>query len=166
MDADIRYSEWVSGSVVLIENRFFNKIGRWNEKRYWMYHEDPDLCLRVRKQGKEVALLGNVSIKHVGGGGSRKSIETTILSKTEVIISAHNYIQENTKGIVRIPLHFLYLLKTLSPILILVIALPFFWTKKFKAKMFVLIESVKYYKSAVLRRTWKSAKLDMINNLT
>jgi len=160
-DSDVWYPEWISGSVVLIQFQFFYQIGRWNEKRYWMYHEDPDLCLRVRKAGRKVALLRNVSIKHVEGGVSRNSVKTTIRSKTEVIISAHNYIQENTTGGSRISLHLLYLLKTLSPVLLLLILLPFFWAKKFKVKSLVLIESFKYYGSAIMRKTWKSPKLDV-----
>ncbi len=158
-EADVWYPEWITGSVVLIRSQFFHQIGRWNDKRYWMYHEDPDLCLRVRKAGKKVALLRNVSIKHVEGGVSRSSIGTTIRSKTEVIISAHNYIQENTAGASRYILHLLYLLNTLSSILILLILLPFFWTKKFQIKARVLIESGRYYSNAVMRRTWKSPKL-------
>ncbi len=157
--ADVWYPEWISGAVVLIESHFFHQIGRWNEKRYWMYHEDPDLCLRVRNAGKKVALLRNVSIKHVEGGVSRSSIGTTIRSKNEVNISAHNYIQENTDGVSRFILHLLYILETLSPLLMLLILLPFFWTKKFKIKALVLFESGKYYFNAVMRRTWKSPKL-------
>ena len=163
-DADIWYPEWISGAVVLIKVDFFNKIGRWNDKRYWMYHEDPDLCLRVRSHGKKVAILRNVTIKHIEGGISRQSAETTIRSKTEVIISAHNYIQETTNGISRLTLHLLYLLKTLSPVILLLILLPLFWTKKFKIKSGVLIESVKYYISAIFRKTWRSPKLAVFHN--
>ena len=159
VDADVWHSEWISGSVVLINTHFFYQIGRWNEERYWMYHEDPDLCLRVQKAGKKVALLRNVTIKHIEGGVSRNSESATVRSKTEVIISAHNYIQENTTGASRFTLHLLYLLKTLSPIFILLILLPLFWTRKYKIKVSVLIESAKYYYNAVIRKTWKSPKL-------
>ncbi len=156
----IWYPEWVTGSIVLIHAQLFHQVGRWNEERYWMYYEDPDLCARVRKEGKQIALLRNVTIKHIDGGISRNTASSTIRSKVETSISAHNYIQENTQGIERITIHFLYIIKTLSPVIILIIALPFFWIKKYQAKAQVLIKMFRYYISAVLRGTWKSQKLN------
>jgi len=161
-DTDVWYPEWITGSVVFMHSQLFNDIGKWNEKRYWMYHEDPDLCLRVRKEGKKIALLRNVSIKHIDGGVSRSSVESTIRSKTEVIVSAHNYIQEHAKGTSKVLIHLLYITKTLLPIIILVLAFPFFWVKKYRIKLQVLLKSCHYYLNAIIRRTWRSPKLDIL----
>lgn len=162
----IWYPEWVTGSIVLISSQLFHQVGRWNEERYWMYYEDPDLCARVRKEGKQIALLRHVTIKHIDGGISRHSATSTIRSKVETIVSAHNYIQENTQGIKRIIIHFLYLIKTLSPIVIVIIALPFFWTKKYQSKFQILINVIRFYINAVGRGTWKSPKLKIFAQAT
>jgi len=161
-NATVWYPEWITGSIVFISSQLFNQIGKWNDKRYWMYHEDPDLCLKVRREGKEIALLRNVTIKHINGGVSRSSVESTIRSKTEVIISSHNYIQEHTDGMTRALIHFLLVIKTLLPIIILMIALPFFWIKKYRIQLHVLLKSSQYYLNAIYRRTWRSSKLDIL----
>lgn len=159
-DADVWYPDWVSGAVVLISSTLFEQVGRWRQDRYWMYHEDPDLCIKVKKAGKKTALLRNVIIKHVGGGTSRKNSETTIMAKTEVIISSHNYIQVNTKKLVPI-LHFLFAVISVVSLLVKAIfSLLFLQLYKTKVYFFTAFSVIKYYVSAVSRGTWKSQKLD------
>lgn len=161
-DADVWYPDWVSGAVVLIKSDLFEQVGRWRQERYWMYHEDPDLCNKVKKAGKKTALLRNVTIKHVGGGTSRKNSKTTIMAKTEVIISSHNYIEVNTETLTPI-LHFLFAVTSILSLLIKAI-LSLVFLQFFKVKVYVLttLSVIKYYFSASLRRTWRSKKLDWL----
>lgn len=163
-DAKVWYPDWVAGSVVLIEHQLFNEVGRWNEERYWMYHEDPDICIKVKESGKKIALLRNVSIKHVGGGTSRKDTTTSIMSKTEVVVSSHNYIQANTK-IAPSLLHLLFGLVTLLALLLKAI-FSVLILKGQKAEIYALtaVAVLKFYFLALGRRTWKSSKLDNIHN--
>jgi GT2 family glycosyltransferase len=157
---NVWHPDWVSGAVVLIGQELFKKIGRWNEERYWMYHEDPDLCIKVKESGKNIGLLRYVSIKHVGGGTSRKNTKTSIMAKTEVVISSHNYIQVNTKKYPPL-LHLLFGLVTLLTLLIKAI-LSVVILKGQKSKIYFLtaLAILKFYFLALGRRTWKSPRLD------
>lgn len=164
-NADVWYPDWVSGAVVLIHSVLFEQVGGWREDRYWMYHEDPDLCIKVKTAGKKIALLRNVTIKHVGGGTSRKNSKTTIMAKTEVMISSHNYIHVNAAKATRPILHFFFAITSLISLIIKALVSVVFM-RFFKAKVyfFTTLSVMKYYFSALFRRTWKSKKLDWIIN--
>ena len=59
----------VPGSVLMIRRQLFNKIGRF-DKNFFLYFEEHDLCLRVRKAGKQVFLLAKPKVVHIGGQSS------------------------------------------------------------------------------------------------
>ena len=156
----IWYPEWVAGSVVLIQKDFFNKIGKWNENIFWMYSEDPDLCLRVTKNDKKIALLRNIELEHLHGGSSRRNPKTTAITKSEVVTSSHVFIQEHTRGLNRFALHLVIIINTLSSWLLrTLITLPFFYKALFKANLLTLIAIIKYYLIALISTTWKSKRL-------
>jgi GT2 family glycosyltransferase len=158
--AEIWYPEWVSGSVIMVSRSLFDKIGGWNQARFWMYHEDPDICNRVRKLDKKIAIIRNKSIRHIGGGTSRKNNKTTIMAKTEVIISSHNYIQINTTSVGRTLLHFLFSTTSIITLLIKsVISLLILHISKSNVYFFTVISIFKYYFFAVRKKTWKSQKI-------
>lgn len=162
-DAKVWFPDWVSGSVVLIGKDLFNQVGRWNQERYWMYHEDPDLCNKVKDAGKNIALLRDVTIKHVGGGTSRKNTKTSIMAKTEVIISSHNYIEANTKSFTTI-LHVLFGFVTLATLLIKsFFSILLLKIKKSKIYFMTGTSAIKYYFMAFNRKTWKNKKLESTN---
>ena len=157
---NIWYPEWIAGSVVLIQKDFFKKIGKWNEDLFWMYSEDPDICLKARNNGKKIALLRNVKLKHQHGGSSRRNIKTTAITKSEVVTSSHVFIQEHTKGKNRLALHLIIFINTLATwFLRTIITLPLFWKDFFKANLLTFIAIIKYYLSALIRRSWKSKRL-------
>jgi len=157
---NIWYPEWVAGSVILIQKDFFKKIGKWSENIFWMYSEDPDLCLKITKNGKKIALLRNVELKHLHGGSSRKNPKTTAITKSEVVTSSHVFIQEHTIGINRLALHLVIMINTLSSWLLrTLITSPFFFKVLFRANLLTLIAIIKYYLSALIRNSWKSKRL-------
>ncbi len=49
---------WLIGAVILGKTETFRKIGGWPE-RYFLYYEDTDLSLSIRKSGGSVTLLGD-----------------------------------------------------------------------------------------------------------
>lgn len=49
---------WVTGAVVMGKTETFRKIGGWPEK-YFLYYEDTELCLKIRKIGGSITLLGD-----------------------------------------------------------------------------------------------------------
>ena len=157
---NIWYPEWVAGSVILIQKDFFKKIGKWSEDKFWMYSEDPDICLKSNKNGKKIALLRNVEIKHQHGGSSRRNTKTTAITKSEVVTSSHVFIHEHSSSINRVALHLVIMVNTLTSWLLrAIITLPFFWKDFFKANLFTLIAIIKYYLSVLIRWNWKSKRL-------
>jgi GT2 family glycosyltransferase len=157
---NIWYPEWIAGSVVMINNDFFYKIGRWSQQYYWMYSEDPDLCKKARNQNKEIALLRNVELKHTHGGSSRKNPKTTAITKSEVVTSSHVFVQIHTQGINRIALHSLITLNTLASwSLRTLLTLPVFWKNSFKSNLMTLVAIIQYYVGVTMRGTWKSKRL-------
>ncbi len=157
---NVWYPEWVAGSVVLMHKKYFNKIGRWSENIFWMYSEDPDLCLKVTKNGKKIALLRDVELKHIHGGSTRRNPKTTAITKSEVVASSHVFIQEHTRGINRLALHVVIVINTLfSWLFRTVITLPLFYKELFRANLLTLIAIIKYYLSASIRSSWKSKRL-------
>ena len=157
---NIWYPEWVAGSVILIQKDFFKKIGKWSENEFWMYSEDPDICLKVTKNGKKIALLRNVELKHSHGGSSRRNPKTTAITKSEVVTSSHVFIHEHTRGLNRFALHLVIMVNTLASWLLrTILTLPFFWRGFFRANLLTLVSIIKYYLSVMIRQTWKSKRL-------
>lgn len=58
---------WVSGNFMLIRKEVFEKIGFLNEK-FFMYMEDAEFCMRVRRAGFKIFINPLTSIKHLSGG--------------------------------------------------------------------------------------------------
>ena len=157
----IWYPDWIAGSVVLIEKKLFNKIGRWDQDSFWMYYEDVDLCRKIKRQDKEIALLRNVELKHAHGGSSRRNPKTTAITKSEVVTSSHVYIQLHTQGLNRVLLHLVIFIDTLlSQLIKILFTLPVFWKTAFKANLLVFITTLKYYASTLVCSTWKSKRLN------
>ena len=124
-----------------------------------MYSEDPDLCLRVTKNDKKIALLRNVELEHLHGGSSRRNPKTNAITKSEVVTSSHVFIHEHTRGLNRFALHLVIMVNTLASWLLrTILTLPFFWRDFFRANLFTLVAIIKYYLSVMIRQTWKSKR--------
>jgi GT2 family glycosyltransferase len=157
---NIWYPDWVSGSVILINNKIFKQINGFDDDRYWMYYEELDLCAKTGKLNKNIALLRDVNINHIHGGTTDNNIKTKQITKLEHVISAHNYIYQWTNGYKRIILMSIYIFRTIfSRTLKTIITLPIFWKKSFKINSHILFGILKYYIIAITKRTWKSRRI-------
>jgi GT2 family glycosyltransferase len=135
------YPEWITGAVVLISKKWFDSVKGWNED-YWMYMEDVDFCKRIIDAKGKVAVYKNAIIYHKHGGSSRINIATKGLTKAEVIISKHVYINANFSKINSILLHFLLFTGVISEKLFLtIIGFPLFFVRKLQVNKIIL----KYY---------------------
>ncbi len=63
--------EIVSGCFMLIPSAVFQKVGGFR-KDIFLYGEDADLCLRIRREDLRIRYMGTVSIIHSGSGAARK----------------------------------------------------------------------------------------------
>ncbi|MDH5345182.1 MAG: glycosyltransferase family 2 protein [Gammaproteobacteria bacterium] len=96
--------DWITGSFLLVARSDYDRIGGWSSD-YWMYVEDADLCKRARDLGLEVAYTPDVQVIHAHGGSSRINIDVKSMTKLEVIISKHVYVQKHFAGISRPATH-------------------------------------------------------------
>ena len=65
-DGEILETGWISGGAMLVRRDIFEKMGGFDEN-FFMYFEDVDLCLRVKKQGTLVAVNPKARIFHESG---------------------------------------------------------------------------------------------------
>ena len=157
---NIWYPDWVGGSVMMLDRQIFNEIKGFDEDTFWMYYEDPDICIKLKKIEKKSAIIRNVSINHVGGGASKIDNHSMLMLKAEMIISAHNYILKNSKKLEKIIIFPLFILKSTIPRVIkTLIYLPLFRSENFKKNLILLKSILLYYVSSFRRKTWKSTKI-------
>jgi GT2 family glycosyltransferase len=57
---------WYTGACVLVRRRAFDEIGGF-DPGFFLYHEDADLCLRLREAGWRLAWEPKATVFHAGG---------------------------------------------------------------------------------------------------
>lgn len=65
---------WVSGAVLLIKGDAFKFIGGFDES-FFLYKEEEDLCLRLRKKGLKTYYNPRITVTHYGSVVTSKSNE-------------------------------------------------------------------------------------------
>ena len=151
---DVIFPDWVSGSVIFISKKWFDFVEGWNED-YWLYFEDVDLCKRITDAGGKIALTKNASIIHCHGGASRLNLNTSAITKTEVIISKHVYISNNFNSKIKFLFHFMLLFFGLiSKFFLAVIGIIFFFIPKCYLQFLIFKNLIRYYMNALLKKTW------------
>ncbi len=58
--------DWVSGACLLVWRNVLAQADGWDEK-FFMYFEDNDLCLRMRRAGWKIFYHPHTTITHLGG---------------------------------------------------------------------------------------------------
>lgn len=59
--------DWLRGAVFMVRRSVFDKLEGFDE-RYFLFLEDTDLCLRVKKEGYKVYFVSNAVFYHKLGG--------------------------------------------------------------------------------------------------
>jgi N-acetylglucosaminyl-diphospho-decaprenol L-rhamnosyltransferase len=67
-------SDWVSGACLMLRSEVIHHTGPLDENIF-MYFEDNDLCLRIRKAGWKVYYNPHISVMHLGGQSLIKNTE-------------------------------------------------------------------------------------------
>lgn len=151
-------TDWVSGSLIFMRRNWFEQIGGWNED-YWMYYEDIDICKRVSNANGKVVVFKDVSIIHNHGGSSRINLKTATITKTEVLISKHVYIQNHFKGVEKFLAHLI--LTKVNIVLRFILALLgflLFPLPKMRLNVYLWLKMISYYYSVLMRRSWLSKR--------
>lgn len=155
---ELAFPDWVSGSVVFMYRDWFQKINGWNED-YWMYYEDVDLCKEVKNQKGDIVLLESVEVLHFHGGASRINVKTVSITKTEVLISKHVYINNHFIGWSNFLGQFLVVFNNLIfRTLLAALGLIFFFIPKLHLNLYIYIKLMKYYGNSLVRGTWLSKR--------
>ncbi len=151
-------TDWVSGSLLFISREQFDFVGGWNED-YWMYFEDVDLCKKIKEIGKEIVVLKTSKIFHNHGGASRINMKTSSLTKSEVLISKHVYIQNHFNGLEKLIAHVLLIIGNfINGIIFSLVGLVFFFIPKVRLQFYVFRKLLSYYLNSIKNKTWKSKR--------
>lgn len=83
---------WVSAAAFLVARDTFLQIGGFDE-RFFLYFEDMDLCVRLRKRYGDILFIPSVRVAHVGGASFRDRAE----QKKQYGDSQLKYFEKNRK---------------------------------------------------------------------
>lgn len=67
--------EWVSGACLLVRRSDLESVGLLDE-RYFMYTEDVDLCVELRKRGRAIRFVPTAEVVHVRGKSASRNPRT------------------------------------------------------------------------------------------
>lgn len=141
--------DWISGSFIMIRKEDFKLLNGFDES-YWMYYEDMDLCKRAKKFNLKVSLLNNWSFMHFHGASSRKNTKIKIITKSEVIVSSHIFLEKHSQKSYKFLTHLILILIQLTELILKSIF------SKIDRK--ILFNSLKYWSGGILQNVWKSQK--------
>jgi GT2 family glycosyltransferase len=101
----------VPGAFMMIRRDVLETIGKLDEE-YFMYYEDVDFCLRLKKAGYRIVFQPSVEVRHFGGGTFRghriAATEQRLVSKVRYFKKHHSH----TTWIVKILVSFELLIRT------------------------------------------------------
>lgn len=105
---------WVSGSVMLIHKSVFERIG-FLDKKIFMYGEDVEFCLRVKRAGFKIGWTDRAEITHLGGGSSKRSQYNQWLGEFRGLLYIYQkYYGGVQKSILKILIYFFVMLRVLA----------------------------------------------------
>lgn len=158
------HPDWISGSIVMMSKTWFDKVDGWDAD-YWLYSEDTDLSRRIADQGGLIGLMCGYKMVHLHGGASRIDRMTTQITKSEVKISNHVYVQKHFKSHSKTAAHSLLIFNNvifnfpgalLGLLLFFIPNMNMYWQ--------VYRRTVKYYASVFSLGTWISPRSKHFNS--
>lgn len=155
----LTYCDWVTGSVLLVDRSDYDSIGGWSSD-YWMYVEDADLCKRAHDAGLRVAYTPTVEVVHSHGASSRINVAVKSLTKLEVIISKHVYVQKHFPGRRRRAGHLMIALLRMPGLLLsaLLNALTLGRVPALEVRSRILGGLLRYYRGVLRSGQWLSPR--------
>lgn len=90
---------WVGGTAMMIKKEVFDKVGVLNED-FFMYGEDVEFCMRIKKAGYSVMITPDAKITHFGYKSSKGSPSQALIGEYKAI----KYIFQNYKPAWQLPI--------------------------------------------------------------
>ncbi len=97
-DKKFYYCDWISGSVILMKNEDFIRLGGWDE-RFFMFMEDVDLCYRASQINLKVGVSNDTFWQHHHGVSSKHAMADRVRSKSAALAAKHIYVDKHFKGL-------------------------------------------------------------------
>jgi len=124
-----------------------------------MYYEDVDICRRIRNLSGEIAFCRAITIEHNHGGSSRVNLKTTSLTKTEVHISRHVYIDKHKSGPEKYIIQsFLVINNIITGGIMALLGMVFFFVPKLFVRSVIYYRLIRYYIRSSFTRSWISPR--------
>ena len=93
----------VLGASMIVRSELIKKMGGFDED-FFLYGEDQDLCLRIRKLGHEIGYIDSATVVHLGGQSEKNSLSSEVWKKkirAEYIFYKKHYLPKTIKRISR-----------------------------------------------------------------
>lgn len=74
-DQDPIVVDWTAGMFVVFRREAFKAVQGFDHGRFFMYFEDVDICLRMKRKGWRVTLQPKVSVVHLAQRASHRSLK-------------------------------------------------------------------------------------------
>lgn len=117
--------DWVTGAALVIPKKVYNEVGGFDEQ-FFLYNEEVDLCLRIRRKGYHVIYNNELTVTHIGSVGSRKNYYSfTINSYKSKLL----YIKKNHAGLEKVIMLFLTKVQMIIQIILWTILIPMHYKK-------------------------------------
>lgn len=84
-------AEQISGAAIMVRRSVLDRIGGMDET-FFMYYEDVDLCLRIRKGGWRITYVSQAVITHTGG---RSTVQVSAKKKMMLYRSLFIYLRKH-----------------------------------------------------------------------
>jgi GT2 family glycosyltransferase len=92
-DEDVPFeAESLVGACMIIRPSALDKTG-WFDQDYFVFLEETDLCLRMRKAGMKVMVIPQAKVYHLQGKTKK---QTLIPAKVEYLVSLYKYFRKNS----------------------------------------------------------------------
>jgi len=138
---NIMEADWVSGSFMFVKKEIFNSVKGFDED-YFMYSEDTDICLRLKKEGFKNYYYPFYTIMHLDGAIASRNILSRELG---IWKSRRLYFKKNYSSFYAFIISGLYFMGILNRLLIYFIFYIFSFKKRFKEKSKLYFDVLKSY---------------------
>lgn len=94
---------WVLGAGMIIRSDLMKQVGGFDES-FFVYGEDQDLCLRIRKAGYEIGYIDTAVVVHLGAQSERQATSADVWKKkilAEYIFYRKHYLPTTVEKIRR-----------------------------------------------------------------
>jgi GT2 family glycosyltransferase len=67
--------DWVAGMFITFNRATFSQVGGFDERRFFMYLEDADICRRIGNNGGQVFVNPSAQVVHMAQRASRRNLK-------------------------------------------------------------------------------------------